>query len=165
MVTKGILKCSDELLLHIFSSFDPVSLSKEPTSSRDRYSTALACRRLYRVALPLLYRDIRFDCKSLMGKDRFALETFIQTLDTHQERAAWVQSAHFSLHEDETRMWSEITNLCSTLHSVHIVVLRIAAPHPTCLEGNVIHVLPNSYANGLISMPSEKSMSKIHESQ
>jgi hypothetical protein len=64
-----------------------------------------------------------------MGKDRFALETFIRTLDSHQERAAWVQSAHFSLHEDESRMWSDITNLCATLHSIHTVDLRIAAPH------------------------------------
>jgi hypothetical protein len=128
MATRGILKCSDELLLHIFSYFDPVSLSKENVSSRELYNTALTCRRFYRVALPLLYQEIRFDYNSLLGQDRFAVDAFIRTLDTQQERAAWVQSAHLSWHEDETRMWSDITNLCSTLHSIHTLDLRIVVP-------------------------------------
>jgi hypothetical protein len=120
-----MLDCPDEVLLRILSYYEPKT--PETTARPEFYSLILTCKLLHKVTLPFLYRDINCVWYSTEHSLRecSAFKSFIRTINTYPERAAWVQSASFSWNELSTKTWRTIFRLCSRLSSLHTLKLRV----------------------------------------
>jgi hypothetical protein len=130
-----MLDCPDEVLLRILSYYEPKT--PETTARPEFYSLILTCKLLHKVTLPFLYRDINCVWYSTEHSLRecSAFKSFIRTINTYPERAAWVQSAPFSWHELSTKTWRTIFRLCSRLSSLHTLKLRVLCENEPFYRG------------------------------
>jgi hypothetical protein len=111
--------------LQILSYFPPIIL--DTVASQEFYSIVLTCRRLYKVALPFLYRGLNcvWHNIELSLREYSAFKNFLITINTYPERAAWFQSVSFSWHEMSTKTWGTIFQFCSRLSSMHTLKLHV----------------------------------------
>jgi hypothetical protein len=111
----SILKLSDELLLQIFT------LSKGPNSfnTKEIKNISLTCRRFYRVALRLLYREIKINGSVLRYRN------FLHTITLHPELASSVRNAFFIWSRIDRDAWTLVFEILWRLSLMNTLALEV----------------------------------------
>lgn len=142
IMTRGILDCSDELLLKIFAH---LATKRQAGYCKhcNYYQLSRTCSRFYQVALPLFYHEIKFTTKddALQRSKDYPilpqLEILLQTINTHPERGGWIHYARFEWIEHSIATWHAIFDLCARLPTLRTLSLRVYFDFPRSISVGV----------------------------
>jgi hypothetical protein len=111
----SILKLSDELLLQIFT----LSKGPNPFNTKKIKNISLTCRRFYRIALHLLYREIKINGSVLRYRN------FLHTITLHPELASSVRNAFFIWSRIDRDAWTLVFDILWRLSLMNTLALEV----------------------------------------